>query len=206
MGNVLSNLTFGQVAPGLIRLGLNGQMAIKIGSDYKYYDPKKKRLINCDNFVFDIGAEFFFIMPTNKVKEGDIILVSGKPAYVLKPETDGKIEILSYEDSAIKTILPERHTFLGGTYMYSKIVSMFGNKGFKKNSIMKYMMLNTMLGGKSGGSIFGGGNMNPMMLMMMMGKGDMFEDMFNFDFDGDDDMPLFGMLEDDDEPKAEEKK
>ena len=178
--SVLSNLTFGRIQPGLIKLGLNGQMAVNIGGSYKYYDEKKNRLINTDNFVFPMEVtEFFFIMPTNKVKKGDIILVNGKPVYVLKPETDGKIEILSYEDSSIKQILPERHTFLGGTYMYSKIVSMFGNKSFDKNTIMKYMMMNTMFGKDGfGGSMNG---MNPMMLMMMSGGSNPFTDMFNFD-------------------------
>lgn len=178
--SVLSNLTFGRIQPGLIKLGLNGQMAVNIGGSYKYYDEKKNRLINTDNFVFPMEVtEFFFIMPTNKVKKGDIILVNGKPVYVLKPETDGKIEILSYEDSSIKQILPERHTFLGGTYMYSKIVSMFGNKSFDKNTIMKYMMMNTMFGKDGFGGAMNG--MNPMMLMMMSGGSNPFTDMFNFD-------------------------
>ncbi len=202
--SVLSNFTFGKVQPGLIRLGLNGQMAVKIGNDYKYYDAKKKRLINCDNFVFDIGSEFFFVVPTNKVKKGDIILVSGKPAYVLAPETDGEIKILSYEDASIKNILPERHTFLGGTYMYSKIVSMFGNKQFDKNTIMKFMMMNTMFG--NGGNLFGGNNggMNPMMLMMMSGGSNPFGDMFNFDGEGGMFDNLFGDEDEDEEVETKE--
>lgn len=199
--SVLSNLTFGRIQPGLIKLGLNGQMAVNIGGSYKYYDEKKNRLINTDNFVFPMEVtEFFFIMPTNKVKKGDIILVNGKPVYVLKPETDGKIEILSYEDSSIKQILPERHTFLGGTYMYSKIVSMFGNKSFDKNTIMKYMMMNTMFGKDGfGGSMNG---MNPMMLMMMSGGSNPFTDMFNFDTE---DGTLDGLFGGNTEEEAETK-
>lgn len=199
--SVLSNLTFGRIQPGLIKLGLNGQMAVNIGGSYKYYDEKKNRLINTDNFVFPMEVtEFFFVMPTNKVKKGDIILVNGKPVYVLKPETDGKIEILSYEDSSIKQILPERHTFLGGTYMYSKIVSMFGNKSFDKNTIMKYMMMNTMFGKDGfGGSMNG---MNPMMLMMMSGGSNPFTDMFNLD--GEDGM-LDGLFGDNTEEEVETK-
>ena len=199
--SVLSNLTFGRIQPGLIKLGLNGQMAVNIGGRYKYYDEKKNRLINTDNFVFPMEVtEFFFIMPTNKVKKGDIILVNGKPVYVLKPETDGKIEILSYEDSSIKQILPERHTFLGGTYMYSKIVSMFGNKSFDKNTIMKYMMMNTMFGKDGFGGAMNG--MNPMMLMMMTGGSNPFTDMFNFD---NEDGTLDGLFGGNTEEEAETK-
>ena len=185
MGNILSEMRFGRIENGLVRLGMNGQMAIRIDGAYKYYNPKTKRLVNCDNFVFDIGSEFFFVVPTNKVKTGDIILVSGKPAYVLAPETDGEIKILSYEDSSIKHILPERHTFLGETYMYSKIVSFLGNKQFDKNTIMKFMMMNSLFGGKSGSGMFGGltggaNGMNPMMLMMMMGNSNPLTNMFDF--------------------------
>lgn len=195
MGNVLSEMRFGRIESGLVRLGINGQIAIKIGTDYKYYNPTKKRLVNCDQFVFDVGSEFFFIMPTNKVKTGDIIIAAGKPAYVLAPENaDGEIKILSYEDSSIKTILPERHTFLGEAYMYHKIVSLLGNKTFDKNTLMKYMMMNSMLGGSNGkasGGIFGGMGSNPMMLMMMMGGNNPFSSMFDF---GDDAEGLFGNL------------
>ena len=35
--------------------------------------------------------------------------------------------MINYEDSAIDTIVPERHMFMGNAYFYGKIVSMFGN-------------------------------------------------------------------------------
>jgi hypothetical protein len=38
-----------------------------------------------------------------------------------------KITVINYEDSAIDTIVPERHMFMGNAYFYGKIVSMFGN-------------------------------------------------------------------------------
>ena len=213
MGNILSKMRFGRIEDGLVRLGLNGQIAVKIGSDYKYYNPKTKRLVNCDDFVFDIGSEFFFVVPTNKVKTGDIILVGNpaKPAYVLAPETDGEIKILSYEDSSIKHILPERHTFLGETYMYSKIVSFLGNKAFDKNAIFKFMMMNSMFGNKSNGGMFGGTNnngMNPMMLMLMMNGSNPLTSMFDFTDSAD---GLFDGIfaedtENDDKPKVIDEK
>jgi len=208
--SVLENLKFGKVEPGLIRLGMNGQLAVKTGGDYKYYNPTKKRLISCDNFVFDIGSEFFFVIPTNKVKKGDIIIVNKQPVYVLEPEKDGEIKVLSYIDGTIKQILPERHTFLGESYMYSKIVSMLGNKQFNKNSIFKFMMLNSMMGNGNGGLFGGAANnangMNPMMMMMMMGGNNPFADMFDF---GDDAEGMFGGIfggddtEDDEEDEKE---
>ncbi len=202
MSNYLSDLKFGRVDDyddGLVRLSMNGQMAVRVGynGEYKCYDAKKKRLVNCNDFVFNFGSEFFFVVPTNKVKTGDIILIDGEPAYVLEPETDGEIKILYYEDSSIKHILPERYLFLGDTYMYSKIVSLLGNKRFDKNTMMKFMMMKSLFGHGNDGenSMFGGG-MNPMMLMMMMNGesnplSNMFENMFDFSDMTDD---LFGKV------------
>lgn len=126
MMNNLLNGMFGKVGNGMCRLSMNGNIAVKTSSGYKTYNLKTGRLTNCDSFVFNIGEEFFFVIPTNKVSEGDIILVNGKPKCVIEAEKN-KITVINYEDSTIDTILPERHVFMGNTYFYGKIVSMFGN-------------------------------------------------------------------------------
>ena len=160
----MMNKYFGKVANGMVRLSMNGDMAIKTSNGYKTYDVKTGTLTNCDSFVFDIGSEFFFIIPTNKVETGDVILASGKPHCVIKAENN-RIEALRYEDGSIVTIIPEHHVFMGKTYFYGKIVSMFGKiKGGKgMNGMMKYMMMSEMMKGN-------GGNNNSMssMLPMMM--------------------------------------
>jgi len=187
------NGMFGKVAPGKCRLSMNGKIAIKVGDDYKTYDVKTGRLVNCSNFAFDIGDDFFFVIPTNKVNVGDIILVNGKPRVVRATKADS-IEVFNFDTSAIENIVPERHVFMGNTYFYGKIVSMFGNAFGKKsgmNNILKMMMMSEMFkGGKSN-------SFNDMMpMMMLMGNGDMFNDMFDgmfdadggmFDFDADED-------------------
>ena len=184
MNNMLNGM-FGKVAPGMCRLSINGGIAVKTTAGYKTYNVEKGRLTNCDNFVFDIGEEFFFVIPTNKVEVGDIILVAGKPKCVKGVKKD-EITVINYEDSTIDTILPERHVFMGSTYFYGKIVSMFGSdllKGKKgTNKIMQYMMLSELMKGGSGTT----GNTSAMMPFMLMngGMGNMFEDMFDF---GDDD-------------------
>ena len=143
----LLNGMFGKIADGMCRLSMNGEIAVKTSNGYKTYNSKTGRLTNCDRFVFDIGGEFFFLIPTNRVEKGDIILVAGKPKCVIEAEKN-KITVINYEDSTIDTILPERHIFMGNTYFYGKIVSMFG-KGFsggKKgmNKMMKYMLMSEM--------------------------------------------------------------
>lgn len=182
------NGMFGKIASGMCRLGMNGKIAIKTSNGYKSYDADTGKLTNCNSFVFDIGEDFFFVIPTNSVKRGDIILADGKPRMVLEIGKN-EIKTFCYEDSTISTIVPERHMFMGNTYFYGKIVSMFGNSFGKKGgmqNMMKYMMFSEMM---KGNNTSGMNNIMPMMFMMNGGMSDMFdfEDMdINTDFDIDD--------------------
>lgn len=187
MNNMLNGM-FGKVAPGMCRLSMNGGIAVKTSNGYKTYNMKTGRLTNCDSFVFNIGEEFFFVIPTNKAEPGDILLVAGKPKCVIEAEKN-KLTVINYEDSTVETILPERHVFMGNTYFYGKIVSMFGSdliKGKKgTNKIMQYMMMSEMMKGNSDNS---GNGMNTMLPLMMMGgnMGSLFDGLFDFD-DGEED-------------------
>ena len=188
MNNILNGM-FGKVAPGLCRLSMDGGIAVKTDNGYKTYNMKTGRLTNCDSFVFEIGEDFFFIIPTNKAEPGDIILVSGKPKCVIETGKN-KLTVINYEDSTVETILPERHVFMGNTYFYGKIVSMFGSdlvKGKKgANKIMQYMMLSEMM--KNGSGNTGMNNMFP--LMMMNGNaGNIFEGLFDFDVEDNEEEP-----------------
>ena len=188
MTNIFNGM-FGKVGAGMCRLSINGDIAVKTDNGYKTYNVKRGRLTNCDNFVFDVGEDLFFVMPTTKVKPGDIILVAGKPKCVI--ETNSKtITVINYEDSTVENMLPERHVFMGNTYYYGKIVSMFGNNFSDKpngmNKIMSYMMMSELMKGNNSNSMFG--SANPAMLMLLAGNGnmtDMFDGMFDFDFEED---------------------
>ena len=189
MTNVFNGM-FGKIAPGMCRLSMSGGIAVKTTTGYKSYNVKNGRRTNCDSFVFDIGEEFFFVIPTNKVEVGDIILVSGKPKCVVKSDKD-TITVINYEDSTVETIIPERHVFMGNTYFYGKIVSMFGNnfmKGKKgMDKMMSYMVMSEMMKG-SNTSSNGMGSMLPMMMLMNGNNvSDMFSDMFDFDINTSDD-------------------
>lgn len=184
------NGMFGKVASGMCRLSMNGGIAVKTTNGYKTYNLKTNKLTNCNNFVFNIGEEFFFVIPTNHVKPGDIIIANGKPKCVISVD-DNTIKVINYEDSAVQDILPERHVFMGNTYFYGKIVSMFGNDIGKgkggANKLMSYMLMSQMMGDKSNNAFGGMGNALPM--LMLMGNGgvsNMFDGMFDFDFDGAD--------------------
>lgn len=190
--NNLMNGMFGKVAPGMCRLSMSGGIAVKTSDGtYKSYNVKTGKLTNCNNFVFDIGEDFFFVIPTNKVEKGDIILASGKPKCVIKAEKN-EITVINYENSVVETILPERHIFMGNTYFYGKIISMFGNNVFngKKgtNKIFQYMMMSEMMKGGSGNGNNGFGSMLPLMMLSgNNGFGDMFSGMFDFDMDDEED-------------------
>lgn len=175
---------FGKVDAGMCRLSMNGGIAVKTSNGYKSWNAKAGRLVNCANFVFPMGDEMFFIIPTNKVAEGDIIMVAGLPRYVLKKDAS-TITVVNYEDSTVETILPERHIFMGEAYFYGKVVSMFGEDiigGGKKsmNKIMKFMMMSEMMKG-FGGNSSNNAMSNMMSYMMMSGNmGDMFSGIFDF--------------------------
>lgn len=179
--NFMSNM-FGKIAPGMCRMSIDGKVAVKTHNGYKTYDVNTGTLVNCDDFCFNIGEEFFFLIPTNKVETGDIILASGKPCCVIKAEGN-TIQVLRYEDSSISTIVPENHMFMGHTYFYGKIVSMFGNiaENGDTNQMMKYMMMASMFGGNNNGlgNMNNMSNMMPMMFMMNGGFDNMFKGLFD---------------------------
>jgi len=209
---------FGKVGNDQCRLTMNGNIAIKTSNGYKTYNVAKKRLTNVSSFCFDAG-DFFFVMPTSKVKVGDIILVDKKPKCVIKVE-DECISVIDYESSEIRQVVPERHVFMGSTYFYGKIVSMLGSGSMKGKGIMGKMMnmmlIKSMMKGSDGSNNMGGlGQL--MMLQAMMGNGGMFggdglnfENMFDLQFDEDDE-DLADVESDDEEdepvkPKKAKKK
>lgn len=170
------NGMFGKLKPGMCRMSIDGKIAVKTNSGYKTYDISTGQLMNCDNFVFDIGEEFFFMLPTNKVQPGDIIVMAGKPHCVIKEEGN-LITALRYEDSTISTVVPEHHMFMGKTYFYGKIVSMFGNlANSTPNEMMKYMAMAQVFGGSNTNMQ---GNMLPVMFLMNGGFDKMFDGMFD---------------------------
>lgn len=182
--NVFNGM-FGKIGAGMCRLTMSGGIAVKTSNGYKSYNLKQNRLTNCDGFVFPEADEFFFCLPTNKVSKGDIVLINNKPKCVIGTDKD-TITVVNYEDGTVDTVLPERHMFLGETYFYGKIVSMFGmgagDAGKGKNGIMKIMKYKMMMDMFKGN----GSNNNlslPMLIFMSGGNNfnDIFDGMFDFD-------------------------
>ena len=189
------NGVMGKIKPGCCRLGMNGRIAIKTSDGYKTYDPKTGNVTNCSNFVLDVADDLFMVIPTRKLKVGDIVLINGKPMYILEVKAKNRVEAMNYEDSTIQTVIPERHAIMGRRF-YGKIVSLLGSGfgagkgGFFKN-MLKLKMMSSMMGGNSSGnssdSMFSG---NGLAMMMLMGNGSMdglFDGFIDDDDDSDDD-------------------
>lgn len=181
------NGIMGKIKPGCCRLGINGRIAIKTSDGYKSYDPKTGNVTNCSNFVLDVADDMFIVIPTRKLKEGDIVLINGKPMYILEVKAKNRVEAMNYEDSTIQTVIPERHAIMGRRF-YGKIVSLLGSgfgagKGSFFKNMLKLKMMSSMMGGSSSDSMFNG---NGLAMMMLMGNGSM-DGLFDGFIDDDDD-------------------
>ena len=187
------NGVMGKIKPGCCRLGMNGRIAIKTSDGYKTYDPKTGNVTNCSNFVLDVVDDLFMVIPTRKLKEGDIVLINGKPMYILGVKAKNRVEAMNYEDSTIQTVIPERHAIMGRRF-YGKIVSLLGSGfgagkgGFFKNMLKLKMMSSMMGGSNSTDGMFGG---NGLAMMMLMGNGSM-DGLFDGFADDEDDADIFG--------------
>ena len=194
MNNIFGDM-FMRVQKGMCMLSPCG-IAVKTSAGYRSYNVKTGKLRNCDNLVFSFGDGLFFVIPATRVKPGDIILNGGRPACV-RQASPNSIEVINYETSVVETILPERHVFMGNTYFYGKIVSIFGDgssicgKG-SVTRMMKFMMLGSLMGNGTDtengimpaqGSQGGMGILLPLMLM----KGEGFDDLFGGLFEEEED-------------------
>ena len=207
------NGIMGKIKPGCCRLGVNGRIAIKTSDGYKTYDPKTGNVTNCSNFVLDIADDLFMVIPTRTLKPGDIVLINGKPMYILEIKAKNRVEAMNYEDSTIQTVIPERHAIMGRRF-YGKIVSLLGSGfgagkgGFFKN-MLKLKMMSSMMGGSSGDGMFGG---NALPMMMLMGGGSMdglFDGLCDEDDEDESDLggcfKLFGDSDDEEDDKPVKK-
>ena len=191
---------FGRIAPEMVRMSYNGTLAIKVNDGYRAWNTKHNRLTNVTNFTFPVGGDFVFVVPTTKVKAGDIILHNGRPkAVVAVNNAPESVSVINYENGLMETVVPERHIFMGKTYFFGKLVSLFGASAFSGKGckgIMKMMMLKEFMGGKGQG-------MDNLLPMLMLGDG--MTDIFNFNEIGDLELADCDDDEDEDEITCEKK-
>ena len=196
----------GKIQAGCCRLSMDGRIAIKTSDGYKTYNPKTGNVTNCSNFVLE-ADDLFMVIPTRTLKAGDIVLINGKPMYIIEVKEKNRVEAMSYEDSTIQTVIPERHAIMGRRF-YGKIVSLLGGfgkgngkGGFFKN-MLKFKMMSSMMGGGDKGGFSGNG----LAMMMLMGNGSMDGLFDGFDDDDDEDCdPLGGIFDETEDDEEDEK-
>ena len=195
----------GKIERGACRLSMNGRIAIRTSDgSYKTYNEKTGNLTNCSNFVLDLCDDMFMVIPTRTLNPGDIVLINGKPMYILELKAKNRVEAMSYEDSTIQTVIPERHAIMGRKF-YGKIISLMGKgfgcgKGSFFKNMLKLKMMTAMMGGSKSSDGMLGGNALPMMMLMGGGSMDgLFDGMLDDESDDDIALPFEDIDETDDE-------
>lgn len=162
IGNMFNGV-FAPIKADQCRLSFSGYVAVKCSDGtYKCWNDQKSRLTNVTSFSMKV-PNMFFVVPTNKVKIGDVILdpkkVNGEtkvfPKCVIGVD-DKSIEVIDYENNEIRKILPVRHELMGSFYLYQKIVNPFSNKMFKGKTLMAKFMNMQAMSYMCGGAGFGG--------------------------------------------------
>ena len=198
------NGIMGKVKSGCCRLSMNGKIAIRTSDGYKVYNEKTGNLTNCSNFVLDIADDMFMLIPTRNLKPGDIVLINGKPMYILEVKAKNRVEAMSYEDSTIQTVIPERHAIMGRKF-YGKIISLMGKgfgcgKGSFFKNMLKLKMMTAMMGGSKSSDDMLGSNALPMMMLIGGGSMDgLFDGMLDDESDDEIALPFEDIDETDDE-------
>lgn len=150
------NGMFYQLGDGCCRLDYKGRIAVKTSTGYKVYDLATKKLINVASFCFDVGAEMFYVIPTNEVHPGENIIHKGRPRCVISA-TENEIIAVNYENATQEVIIPERHVFMGNVYFVGKIVSLmsgmfnFNNGGNGFEQMLQFRMISQMFNGSKDG-------------------------------------------------------
>lgn len=142
-----------RVEDGEVAITMNGGLAVRrADGDYVSYDANSGKIVNSMKFVInnDTVNKFIFLMPMAQLQVGDIIK-NNKTYYYVREIYDGGVKVISLNSGAHSNMVEETNIMFGTT-LYSKVVSLFNMVGCQQTT----------------GGMFG--QVNPMMLMLMMDK------------------------------------
>lgn len=142
-----------RVEDGEVAITMNGGLAVRrADGDYVSYDANSGKIVNSMKFVInnDTVNKFIFLMPMAQLQVGDIIK-NNKTYYYVREIYDGGVKVISFNSGAHSNMVEETNIMFGTT-LYSKVVSLFNMAGCQQTT----------------GGMFG--QVNPMMLMLMMDK------------------------------------
>lgn len=157
------NFEFGPVTTDKVRMSMYGMAVRNAEGNYVAYDSKTNDLVNVDILNFD-GSKFLFKIPVaiKDVKPGDVVIHMRKPMIVLKT-TDKFFSVVDVYEGDAKNIMPTKSPF--GFNFMTKIVSLMDMCGGTSTAtedapfgnMLPFLMMNE------------GSDMDPMMMMLMMG-------------------------------------
>ena len=159
--NSMFNFDFGRVTDS-VRVSTYG-LAIK-GVDGRYvsWDNKNKSVMDVEVLSMP-GSEFVYKMPVaiKDVKIGDVVVHNRVPMYVTAVNAQ-TLTVVDIREATEKTIYPVKSPF--GFNFVTKVVSLFDSVNGTASADAPFgnMLPFMMMGNK---------DMDPMMLMMMMGQG-----------------------------------
>jgi hypothetical protein len=188
MKSLLKNLfgaQIGQVKDGLVKLGINGEKAVR-QADGSYVTVGPNGLTEIGDFTVDAFESLLFRMPTTEIAVGDLIVRKDKQGledvvWVNSLNADGSVDVFNPRTERRETLVQTKRLF--GPKFYVKVVSiaegLFGGaapaEGAAAGGLFSNpLMLLALAGdddkpGKKGG--LGGLTDNPLMLMALMGGG-----------------------------------
>lgn len=166
----------GKIGKDMFRMSLDGTMAVKTAKGYKAYDVNKHKMTKVGDFALPMGEDTFFLMPTRKLAEGDIVIIDNQPVCVLAQNGE-EVKFLTYDKAVVETRMIENIMFFGRP-IYGKVVSMFSlmfKKADNEDSMMRLIMMSQMFSGNSPFGVFGGnqqanGPFGQLMPMLMMSQ------------------------------------
>ena len=175
--NLMDGFMPQQIITG-VAITFDGRLAIKRpNGDYVAFNPTSGEIENQSEFVIgeDMLSGMVYVMPTDKIEAGDIIVSNSNYVYVTDM-TDGLTGV-NLSTGVINDIVTEKHVLFGKN-VYKKVVSML-NMVDGADGAMNPMMMLALMGDENKDNLLplmmmsgmGGtdnGAMNPMMMMMLL--------------------------------------
>lgn len=163
------NFDFGPCTNDQVRMSMYGLAVKNAAGTYVSYNSKTKEIVDVDILNFD-GAKYMYKFPValSQVAVGDVVIHNKKPMFVIDADLPGKnLTVVDVCAGEQKTVIPTVNMF--GFNFITKIVSLFDMTGGMATASEAQPfgnMLPLMLMGDNK-------DIDPMMLMMLMGGGDM---------------------------------
>lgn len=163
------NFDFGPCTGDNVRLSMYGLAVKNAAGTYVSYNSKSKEIVDVDILNFD-GGKYMYKFPValSQVAVGDVVIHNRKPMFVIDADLPGKnLTVVDVCAGEQKTVIPTVNMF--GFNFITKIVSLFDMSGGMATASEAQPfgnMLPLMLMGDNK-------DIDPMMLMMLMGGGDM---------------------------------